>query len=326
MEVFPFQIFGTIYKESDCVNKILITGVSGLLGATLAIKLNETFLDTNKDTIIFGLYNSYQNLTNERLCIKAIKVDITDSAELRTLCQKVKPDIIIHCAALRDLELCAQQPKQAKLVNFEATKEIVNICNDLDTKLVFISTDMVFDGDEPKFIETSARKPMNVYGETKKLGEDCIMNNMDEGTWTIIRTSRLFGKHPLLRRNDFVGSVIEQLKRGQGLKLPVDEYRNNTYVKWAAEAIIKLYLKDVSGIFHVCGNECINKFDWGQMIAEEFKLHMDLILPIKMEDITSKVTRPGEVVLDNTKLRGELDEEEMMPSIREILRIMANEN
>jgi dTDP-4-dehydrorhamnose reductase len=306
------------------VQKILITGVSGFLGLSLVNSYNETA--NENEVIITGLYNSYQKLPKKYLGMDSYKVDITDTAELNKICQKVKPDIIIHCAALRDLEFCDENPELADQVNYKATEELVRSCTDLGSRLVFISTDMVFDGSEPRFAETSARKPVNKYGETKMSAEDSVMNYMEDGAWLIIRTSRLFGHHPLSRRTDFVGSVIEQLKRRQGLKLPIDEYRNNSHVTWCAQVIIELLEKNATGIYHVCGDECINKFDFGQMIAESFELPMDLIIPMKMEDYNSEVIRPKKVILDNSKLLSELGPEARMQSIQNILHKMAEES
>lgn len=311
----------TIIK-CDRLNRIFITGISGFLGASLG----NILVQRKEKFSIIGIYNSYQDLHLKIPNLETAKSDIKDVSKLRSIVQKFKPDTIIHCAALRDLEYCQSHPKEAEHVNIQGTENIVQVCNEMDSKLIFISSDMVFPGDDAKYTETSKRRPINLYGETKKIAEDLVMNNLPANSWIIIRLSRLYGLHPLKRRLDFVGSLREKLEQKVRIKLQTDEYRNNTYIPWAAKMIIELCQEGVTGIFNVCGSECIDKFTFGNMIAEEFDLPTELITPITTDELNSRVNRPKKLLLDNSKLKTKVDELNLMPTIRDTLKTLKHQS
>jgi len=219
------------------------------------------------------------------------------------------------------LEYCEAALNEAFEVNTSGTENVARCCKEFGAKLVFISTDNVFFGSDSLYTESSKQRPANVYGETKTAAEKYVMNLLSKNahSWLIIRLSVLYGYHPLSRRADFVSFVIDKLKQNEKVQLFMDKYRNFTYLEWLAKVILMLSRRECGGIYHVCGDECINNLDFGMMIAEEFGLPKEPIIPSRTDDLTKDVVRPKKIILDNSKLRAELGEDAMMPTIRKTL-------
>jgi dTDP-4-dehydrorhamnose reductase len=301
------------------LKKVLITGTSGLLGAKLVNSLVTNF----EDISCLGLYNIYQDtfsgLSQQSSNLKFEQVDIRDEKTLEKVFDYFSPDTVIHCAALRELEYCETHPQQAQEVNVTGTEYIAKCCKELGARLVFISTDIIFDGSEEKYSESSEPRPLNVYGNTKATSEQLIGDILPDDRWLIIRLSVLYGHHLLGRRKDFVEFVVEKLISNQKVQLFSDKFRNITYLEWVSQTILRLCDNDSTGIFHVCGDECLNNLVWGEMIADVFGLNENLIIPTTMEEVLKGITRPKRIFLDNSKLRTFMGEENMMPQVRETL-------
>jgi dTDP-4-dehydrorhamnose reductase len=272
--------------------------------------------------------------------ITPLKVDITNEMNLMKILQKNQPDLIIHSAAIRDLEFCEINIVHAKKVNIQATTSIINFCNNTNSKLYFISTDMVFPGSEKKFSESSIMKPLNYYGNTKVQAETLIESNLEPDNWLIARISRLYGPHPLNRRKDFIETIIGINEKNKEINLLIDEYRNITYTPWAAKVIIQLIERNHIGRFHICGNENISKFEWGKLIVDKFDLNEKIIKSINYSDLIKEyqqqiseqknknsethiynpLIRPKKLILDNSKLLSTIGAKSLMPSISETLK------
>ncbi len=321
---------------SDRLRKILITGSSGFLGAILVESFFKEPWADQDHTQILGLYNKYNDLPTKwpnqqpKVDVSFVtgRVDIRDVKALTDIVTDFSPDIVIHCAALRDLEYCESYPAKAGSVNVVGTENMVSLCNKLGCKLVYISTDMVYDGTATLYNETSGLHPVNEYGKSKAAGEELVRNGLHTDSWTIIRISRLYGVHPLGREPDLARTILERTGNNQEVVLPTDEYRNVTYAPWAAKAIIALSKHNAFGVFHVCGDLPISKYDFGIMIAKQFGSSTERIKPVSSEHYQMSnashgpaVTRPKRVMLNNTKLRTIIGSKSMMPTIADTLKM-----
>jgi dTDP-4-dehydrorhamnose reductase len=302
------------------LKKVVITGVSGFVGANLALlfsKYSDMFSVT-------GLYYNYSSQQMNNLNIRTSKLDITNKQVLNTMMSELEPEIIIHCAALGGLENCESHPAEARKVNVIGTENIMTWAQASGAKMVHISTDIIFNGKDEIYVEESTPSPVNVYGRTKADAEELIVNTMDKSSWLVIRLSVQYGTHPFQRTMDFVNYLINHLRKKEEVLLFTDKFRNVTYVNWTVETILKLIEHESNGIFHVCGDECINYYEWGAMIANEFELPSELMIPTKLENTHQNVTRPKKLLLDNSKLKAELGNSAMMPKISETLQTLKN--
>jgi dTDP-4-dehydrorhamnose reductase len=293
------------------MKKVLVTGASGLLGSKI-IKLFKS------DYEMVGTFNLHPF---ELAGVETVFMDITNPSQTIEIILRHSPDLVIHAAAYRDLDHCEQHPGAAWKVNVDGTRNVVNGCNEAGSKLVFISTDMVFnEKPEGMYQESSELNPMNYYGKSKVEAEKITMTN-DQNV--VARISLLYGWHILNFRSDFVGWVIDNVKNEQTVKLFTDQYRNVTFTDHVAEAIIDIFNKSKSGIYHIAGNECINRFEFGQKICKVFELNEQYIKPVESEDSGWVAKRPKRCCMDVSKTEHELDVELM--DIESNLKTMKNQ-
>ena len=271
------------------MTKVLVTGASGLLGSKI-IKLFKS------DYEMVGSFNLHPF---ELAGVETAFMDITNPAQTIETIQRHSPDLVIHTAAYRDVDHCEKHPGAAWKVNVDGTRNVVNGCNETGSKLVFISTDMVFnDNPEGMYQEPSDLNPMNYYGKCKVEAEKITLAN-DRNV--VARISLLYGWHVLKFRSDFVGWVIDSVKNEQTVELFNDQYRNVTFIDYVAEAIIDIFKQSKSGIFHIAGNECINRFKFGQKICKVFELNEQYIKPIDSEHGDWIAMRPHRCYFDISK-------------------------
>jgi dTDP-4-dehydrorhamnose reductase len=302
--------------------KILITGVSGYLG----IKLAQLMLQTPEKYQVFGSYHNFKNFPEKTktqiIPQRTIQLDVRSRSECLRVITEFKPDWVIHCAAIRELGYCEENPDEAREVNLVGTEHIANACVENNVKLMFISSDIIFDGTEERYTEDNPKSPLNIYGQTKAAAEEAIQHILPQNQWCIVRLSVLFGQHILNRKPDFLEFVLNNLRNNEPVKLFTDKYRNFTHIDWAAGTILDLIAKDQTGIFNVCGDECINNLMLGEMIADHFGLEKDHIIPVKMENIQPGLKQPKRVEMVNSKLISVLGEHARMPQLRDTLELI----
>ena len=267
--------------------KRLLTIGSGLLGNNLAkIAVNEftTFTTYNEHPLdIEGCKSYYLNIAN--------RVDVT------TLIQKLNPDYIIHTAALTNVDHCERDKRLAWNINVEGTKHIAEPAQKIDAKLIYISTDYVFDGNEGMYKEDDPTNPIDYYGETKLEGEKAVRDLRD---YIIVRPSVLYGWNPI--KLNFVTWVMQELKRGNAISIVKDQFNSPTLADNLAELILELIGRDETGIFHISGSERISRFDCALKIAKVFDLDKGLIKPITSDQLNWIANRPMDSSLDTSKI------------------------
>ncbi|MEN7982571.1 MAG: SDR family oxidoreductase, partial [Nanoarchaeota archaeon] len=166
------------------MGKVLITGGSGLLGSNLA----EIFC---KDFEVFIIFN--KNPVKIDYC-NEMKIDLIDFENVEKIIKKINPLIIIHCAALTNVDYCEKNPKEAKEINCDSTKNLARIGKEIGAKFIYISTDSIFDGETGGYSENDIPNPINVYAKTKLEGEEEVRKI--NGNYIIIRTN-IYGKNKI---------------------------------------------------------------------------------------------------------------------------------
>lgn len=283
--------------------KFFITGGSGLLGERLAT------IASNDDEIVLS-HNS--NPTKN-----TIKCDITDKNEVEKVINKNKPDTIVHCAAMTDVDLCEDEIDIAYRINSDGTRNMAQAAENIGAKIIYVSTDFVFDGDKGYYSEDDEVNPLGIYAKSKYDGE--VQLKKYSTNWAIARVSVLYGWH---KKANFTTWVINQLRSNNSINIVTDQINSPTYADNAGEAIFEIAKQDKNGIYHTAGNDRINRFDFTQKIAEAFNLNKDLINPTTSDKFIQKAPRPRDSSLNVNKIKKGLGF--TMETCSESLERMAN--
>lgn len=257
--------------------KILVTGASGYLGEIIC-----TIFPTHGFTV---------------KGIDINDVDVRDQNKVYKIIKTFCPQIIIHLAALTDIDECEKKSEIAFQVNVKGTCNIVNAAKRVGAKVIYLSSDYVFDGYRGNYTETDIANPINVYGKTKSISEQIIKREINRHL--IIRSSSFYGHSPSLR--GFASEVIYSLYRNKKIYLAIDQIANPTDIKDLANAMIVLIKKNVLGICHVIGSQQISRYEFAMMIAKLFGFDPTLIISSTLRELSLKY-RPANISLRYNKL------------------------
>lgn len=264
------------------MKKILITGASGMLGATLVKLWNKK-------------YQIFATASSDYPCNPAKNFKRLDlkAKNYQVLTRWVKPDVIIHCAALTSHEYCQSNPKEAMLVNGDSVKKLIYAFP--NSKLLYISTDAVFPLDTHLTNEKTKTKPATVYGKSKELGEKYLLNSGLNGC--IIRTT-IVGKNINQKKTGFVERIVYTLKNNQEISLFDDVLMTPITIWDLAKELEWILLNKAPKILHVGGTEIISKYKFGYRLAKKMGLDTKLIKAAKLS--TRKIKRSHDQSLDSS--------------------------
>jgi len=270
------------------MKKVLITGSSGFLGQhLLKIAPGNTHL-----TAQYFHNNPGDEIGNIRL----FQADFTKAPW--ELVQKMRPDIIIHTAAMAEIDECESYPAQARKMNITVTSQLADLAELLGCRFIFISSDVVFDGKRGGYNEEDQPHPINVYAETKTAAEQYILQNNSRAV--IIRPALFYGPS-FNARPSFTEVMLQRLRNGQKVNTFIDQYRSPISVRDLAHAIWELVDHDYCGLLHVGGPQRLNRHEMGITLCELFKLDVSLLVPVRSSDIPLKALRPLDCSLDSTR-------------------------
>lgn len=255
--------------------KILIIGASGFLGSYLM----ESFHSRGHQTI--GTYFQHP--------VEGMKpLDIRDSQAVETFLQAESPDIICLCAASPHVDYCEEHPEETSPINVEGTRHVAAAAQKIRAKLVYFSSDYVFDGVQGPYRETDAPNPISEYGKQKLASEEIVqsysVNNL------IIRVTVLYGWEA--QQKNFFERLLRTLGQGKELLVPNDQVGSPTLVPNLSEITAELVLRSASGIYHAAGSDCVDRYVFAREAARIFNLNDALIKPISTPDLKQKARRP----------------------------------
>jgi dTDP-4-dehydrorhamnose reductase len=280
-------------KSSESKKTIFITGANGLLGQKLCRDFSSSYkviaTDLQPDNLV-----SFPNLSYETL-------DITDRRSLEFHVRFYKPSVIINTAAYSDVDGCEMHQTKAWAINVGGVKNLVRACQKHDAKLVHLSTDYIFDGENGPYSEDDPPKPMNFYGETKLESEKLIRESGID--FIIVRTNVLFGFGKNVKKN-FLLWLLDKLSAGEKLKIVTDQLNNPTLADNLSECILAMVERNLSGIFHIGGAEYLSRYDFALKVAEVFGFKDAEIAPIKTDSLKQKAKRPSRGGLKIQKAQG----------------------
>ncbi len=258
--------------------KILITGINGLLGTELARALSFKHEVSGISRISNMAGYPVQN------------VDITDQKAVYDHISRLNPDMVIHSAALSNVDECEEKPEHAYRVNALGTRNIALACQRFDSEMIYISTDYVFSGKNPPaggYREYDETDPLNEYAKSKLQGEWFVRNLLNR--FYIVRVSWLYGA----KRSNFVTSIAESFKNNRQVKAVTDMVSAPTYVADLAGAIAALSERSSYGIYHVTNEGFASRYEIAREIAAMMGAPEALILKMCIKDINCRVGRPA---------------------------------
>lgn len=257
--------------------KVLVTGANGQLGYDVVKELQKQNIEC------YG--TSRQDF------------DIVDFEATEKFITNYMPDAVIHCAAYTSVDKAEDEQGLCYLVNASATENIAEICKKINAKMLYISTDYVFDGTKDDFYEVDDKpNPINVYGKTKLLGEQAVQKILDK--YFIVRISWVFGEHG----NNFVKTMLRLGKERKEISVVADQYGSPTYTADLAPLLVEMIKTDKYGVYHAT-NEGV--CTWAEFAEEIFKIAgMDVkVNHITTAEYPTRAKRPINSRLSKKKLR-----------------------
>ena len=242
---------------------------------------------------ILGLYNFHPVIIDG---VQTIKCDISNKNLLKRIIKEFRPTIIIHCAALSNVDQCEIDKDLANTINIVSTKNIVDSIDD-KVKLIYISTDAVYDGSKGNFSENDPINPLNYYGISKYKGE---LEAIKRENCVIIRTN-FFGWN-IQNKNSLGEWLLHELKANHRINCFKDAYFSSTYTMEFAGVLNRVIQKNLTGIYNCGSTDGCSKFEFAQQIAELFGFNKLLIKPISINDHSFKAKRGKNLTLNIHKL------------------------
>lgn len=210
-----------------------------------------------------------------------------------------KPDVIVHCGALTHVDYCEQHPEESFEKNVTATKNIIRLAQELGAKLVFISTDYIFDGHDGPYDENAPANPLSVYGkhkwEAEQLVRQASANNI------VLRITNVYGDE--VRGKNFVSRIIDQAKNGQRLtlKLPIDQYATPINAHDIARCLYVLLKDNKSGVYNIASSDFLNRVELAMKILAYFPQAEYDLFELTTEALQQPAPRPLKGGLKNDK-------------------------
>jgi dTDP-4-dehydrorhamnose reductase len=268
--------------------RVLITGGSSLLGKHLTKTLPK-----NWELHLTHYTNFIPGLTMYHL-------DVCNQSQVDYVFSRVKPDIVIHCAAIGSVDFAESHFTETHMVNVIGARNIIKATRDCDANLVYISSNAIFSGNNPPYSEDSECHPINRYGSIKKEAEQAIIASRN---WIIIRPFLLYGWPYPGGRQNWMTTILSKLDKGESCNLVNDVYWQHTSAEDLALAIWKIIeVSNVEEIYHVAADEKMTLYDFGLKVAQIFRGNTEGINPISLDKIKGLAPRPKDTTFNLNKI------------------------
>jgi dTDP-4-dehydrorhamnose reductase len=265
------------------MSRILITGGNGLLGT----KVIEQALTLPEIDVISTSRGSCQN--GYLGTFPFSQLDITDAAAVDRVLSEHRPDVVIHTAAMTNVDGCETHRDEAWAINVDGTQHVARACREVGARLVHLSTEYVYDGTAGPYRETDPVNPLVWYARTKWESEERVRAILDDAA--VGRTTIIVGHAPHVRPN-FVLWLVNQLRDGKKANIVTDQVGSPTLADNLSEMVLALALSDTRGVYHTAGDTVIGRYDYARLIAEVFDLDAALLVPITTAELNQPAPRP----------------------------------
>ena len=284
----------------------LIIGASGLVGNHLystAIKRGYN---------VKGTFWSYSDPD-------MIKLDIRDAGAVKLIIEEIKPDVVYVTAKMGGVDYCEEHPIETFQANVVGLKNLINAVNQVKGKVVFFSSDYIFDGNSGPYVETDVPNPIGEYGRQKLIAEYLVLQQSDNPL--IVRTTVVYGFER--QQKNFAYSLINSFRQKKSILVPDDQVGSPTYAPSLAKAVLELVEIKASGVYNIAGNEIIDRYTFSCEAARIFGFSDEYIRPIITSKLHQKAARPLKAGLVIDKVSNIIHTP--MTGYREGLAIMASE-
>ncbi len=275
--------------------RIIITGANGMLGQRL-FEFYSTLNDV--ELLVSSIENDFV-FKNQNY----IQADISNRNELKKVIYDFCPDFIINAAAYTNVDKSESERETAWKINVKGVEYITETARVLDSHIVHISSDYIFDGKNGPYTENDIPNPLGYYGRTKLASENVLKISGTKNT--ILRTNVLYGTAKY-SRSDFVKWVVESVRAGKEIRIVDDQFNNPTFIDDLVQAINKVIELRKEGIYNIGGSEVLSRYDFTMIIADFFNLDKYLIKKIQTEDLDQTARRPLKSGLITIKAQSEL--------------------
>ena len=256
--------------------KVLVTGVKGQLGYDVMAELAK------------------RNI--ESIGVDIDEMDITDKISVEKVIGEAAPDVVVHCAAYTAVDAAEDNEALCRRVNADGTRNIAEVCKKLDCKMVYISTDYVFDGQGTRPWEPDdERHPLNVYGQTKYEGELAVQENLSK--YFIVRIAWVFGKNG----KNFVKTMLKLAETHDKLTVVNDQFGSPTYTYDLARLLVDMIQTDKYGIYHATNEGICTWYEFACEIFRQAGVKIE-VTPVPASEYPAKAKRPENSRLDKSKL------------------------
>lgn len=256
--------------------KVLVTGVKGQLGYDVMAELAK------------------RNI--EAIGVDIDEMDITDKISVEKVIGEAAPDVVVHCAAYTAVDAAEDNEALCRRVNAGGTRNIAEVCKKLDCKMVYISTDYVFDGQGTRPWEPDdERHPLNVYGQTKYEGELAVQENLSK--YFIVRIAWVFGKNG----KNFVKTMLKLAETHDKLTVVNDQFGSPTYTYDLARLLVDMIQTDKYGIYHATNEGICSWYEFACEIFRQAGVKIE-VTPVPASEYPAKAKRPENSRLDKSKL------------------------
>lgn len=268
--------------------RLFIIGATGFVGSRLSLAARERF-------VVVGGSRSPERDGD------AVAIDITDRHSVSRAFDQAQPELVVHLAALSDIDRCERERELAEQINVVGAINVAEECARRGARLLYTSTDAVFDGTKHIYHEHDPPTPVNWYGQTKARAERAIGDLLPSSA--IVRLSLVLGRSALPGGNSYLEKVIGNLLSGNEIVSPTFEFRNPIDVGTLCEFLLELAPRpDATGVFHIGASDKMSRYDLARAIAEQLGHDPRLIVP-QTEPVSGRAPRGRDDFLVTDRVR-----------------------
>jgi dTDP-4-dehydrorhamnose reductase len=269
---------------SAVIRRSLLIGASGQLGLALAGAFRG-------DALV--------RASNRHVGEGHVRLDLGDPSSTLQALRDTRPDLVLVAGAMCNVDLCEQQPDECRRANTDGPALVAEYARTHGARVVLYSTDHVFDGTSPSYVETDVVNPLNEYARSKARAEEAVRDLLPD-RHLILRTSWVYG--PDAQRRNFVLRLVDRLRAGETVPVPVDQWGSPTYTDDLAAATRFLVDRDDTGTFHATGPDLFTRGALAALICRRFDVESQGVLNRSTSELRQSAPRPLRVQLDCTKL------------------------
>jgi len=278
--------------------KILITGSNGLLGQKLVKLITEKGLDQLVATA------RGENRLPKSDTYEFVSLDITNKTEIDKVITAQKPEVVIHTAAMTNVDQCELEKEDCWKLNVDAVEYMIEACRKVDAFLIHLSTDFIFDGEAGPYDEKAAANPISYYGESKLAAERLL--EASSISFAIVRTVLVYGIAHDMSRSNIILWVKKSLEEGKEIKVVDDQLRSPTLAEDLAKGCYLIAQQKAKGIFNISGKDLLTPFEMANKTADYFQLNTTTMQRANASNFSQTAKRPPKTGLLIDKAINEL--------------------